>query len=321
MGLFTALPLSEARRLGAEFGLDIAAAEALPAGSVNSNFRLTDAGGIRYFARAYEEQGQKGAEAELRLLAELAAVGVPAPVPLARRAGGHVAELAGKPFAVYPWVDGEVVCQARVTEAHMTAIGAALGRIHAATPLVTPLSGGRFRPEDLRARLARIRAESPAHAADAARIEERLDHYVPRRDASLPSGVIHGDLFRDNTLFERGSTRIASLLDFESASHGCFAFDIMVTLLAWCYGDAFRPELVNAFLAAYASVRPVTAAERDALPVEGAVACLRFATTRITDFAMRTPPGQAPARDYRRFLGRLAAIEGGELAAAFRLLA
>jgi len=317
MGLFTPLSLPEARRLGAEFGLDVAAAEALPAGSVNSNYRLTDTSGTRYFARAYEEQGQKGAEAELRLLIELSDLGVPVPVPRARRDGGHVGELAGKPFAIYPWVDGEVVCQARVSEHHMAAIGTALGRIHAATPRVTPLSGGRFRPEDLRARLARIRAESPEHAADADLIESRLDVYVGRRDAALPSGVIHGDLFRDNTLFERGTTRVASLLDFESASHGCFAFDIMVTLLAWCYGDGFREELVNAFLSAYDGVRPITAEERDALPVEGAIACLRFATTRITDFAMRAPPGQAPGRDYRRFLGRLAAIEAGVLSTAF----
>jgi homoserine kinase type II len=320
MGLFTPLPLSEARRLGAEFGLDVAAVESLSAGSVNSNYRLTDASGTRYFARAYEEQGQKGAEAELRLLIELSSVGVPVPVPRARAEGGHVGELAGKPFAVYPWVDGEVVCQARVTEAHMDAIGTALGRIHAATPRVTPLSGGRFRPEDLRGRLARIRAESPSHAADADLIESRLDVYVPKRDRGLPAGVIHGDLFRDNTLFVRGTTRIASLVDFESASQGCFAFDMMVTLLAWCYGDAFREDLVNAFLSAYSAVRPVTAQERDALPIEGAIACLRFATTRITDFAMRTPPGQTPGRDYRRFLGRLAAIEAGALSAAFGAL-
>jgi homoserine kinase type II len=316
MGLFTALPLSEAQRLGAEFGLDVVSVEALAAGSVNSNYRLVAGDGTRFFARAYEEQGKDGAEAELRLLSELAPAGVPTTVPLARRDGGHVADFAGKPFAVYPWVDGEILCHGRLTPVHLAAVGNALGRLHAATAVVTPLAGGRFRPEDLRVRLDRIRHESPEHVDAANHIEERLDHYVARRDPSLPAGVIHGDLFRDNVLFS--GTSILALIDFESASRGCFAFDVMVTLLAWCYGDAFRMDLVLAMMRAYTSVRPLEAVEREALVVEGAIACLRFATTRITDFSMRTPPGEKPGRDYRRFLGRLEAMEQGVLEPAFQ---
>jgi homoserine kinase type II len=182
---------------------------------------------------------------------------------------------------------------------------------------VTPLSGGRFQPEHIRARLARIRQESPEHARDADSIEARLDRYVAARAATLPSGVIHGDLFRDNVLFH--GEQIAALLDFESASHGRFAYDLMVTLLAWCYGDdAFDLPLVAAMLSGYKRVRPLTAAEREALPVEGAIACLRFATTRISDFSARAEPGKPPLRDYRRFLSRLEAIEAGELTQAFQ---
>jgi hypothetical protein len=57
----------------------------------------------------------------------------------------------------------------------------------------------------------------------------------------------------------------------------------------------------------------MSVAERAALANEGAIAALRFATTRITDFALRAAPGEAPKRDYRRFLARLAELEHGEL--------
>jgi Ser/Thr protein kinase RdoA (MazF antagonist) len=60
-------------------------------------------------------------------------------------------------------------------------------------------------------------------------------------------------------------------------------------------------------------VRPLEDRELDALGVEGAIACLRFATTRITDFAMRAPAGKPPVRDYRRFLARLAELESGAI--------
>jgi homoserine kinase type II len=87
----------------------------------------------------------------------------------------------------------------------------------------------------------------------------------------------------------------------------------MVTIHAWCYGDAFRPELVFAMLSGYHAERPLESAEREALLVEGGLAALRFATTRITDFSMRAAPGTAPGRDYRRFLARLEALEQGML--------
>jgi homoserine kinase type II len=311
MGLFTELSLDEARRLAREYGVEVERLEALPAGSVNSNFRLTDASGARYFARVYEEQGAAGAAAELRLLGELERARVPTVAPSVRKDGAAVSVHRGKPFAMYPWVDGEILCQARVTEDHAWAVGEALARLHLATPTVTPLEGGRFRVDDIRARLDRIEAESPEHRDAALHIRRRLDHYKGKRNAEVPSGVIHGDLFRDNVLFRGG--RIAALVDFESASQGPLAFDLMVTILAWCYGDAFDPALVRALLSAYVKHRPLERAERAALVVEGALACLRFATTRITDFSMRAPPGTPPVRDYRRFLARLEALEQGML--------
>jgi homoserine kinase type II len=311
MGLFTELPLADARSLGAEYGLEVTAVEPLAAGSVNSNFRLVASDGRRYFARIYEEQGKEGAVLELELLRALARSGLPVVAPLSGSAGGGVAEVRGKPFAVYPWVDGDILCQARVEPRHAEAVGRALGGLHLATPSLPALAAGRFRVEDLEQRLDRIERESSEHRDAAALVRAKLRHYAALRDPAAPSGVVHGDLFRDNVLWK--GDRIEALIDFESASRGVFAFDVMVTLLAWCYGDAFRSELVGAFLRGYGSVRPISATEWSLLPIEGAVACLRFATTRITDFSMRAAPGEVPKRDFRRFLRRLEALEAGLL--------
>ena len=38
------------------------------------------------------------------------------------------------------------------------------------------------------------------------------------------------------------------------------------------------------------------------------------ATTRMTDYSLRTAPGATPVRDFRRFLSRLAEVKGGALA-------
>ena len=310
MGLFTHLSLDEARDLGRQFGVDVARVEPLEAGSVNSNYRITDAAGVPYFARVYEEQGQSGAEAEVRLLVELARSGIQTTPPLTH-GGRSVATFRGKPFAMYPWIDGEILCQARVQEQHCERVGAALARIHVASSRVRRLGEGRFRVEDITARLDRIERESREYAPEASEIRRRLDHYSKRRNPDLPKGVIHGDLFRDNVLWRDGE--IAALIDFESASHGPFSFDVAVTVFAWCYGSGFSSRLVRAFLHGYVGVRRLGAEEREGLVVEGALACLRFATTRITDFSMRAEPGKPPLRDFRRFLARLDELEAGAL--------
>src|SRR5580704_9209861 len=116
MALLTPVSLDDARRLGALYGLDVVAARPLLAGSVNTNVALSLAGGGRAFLRVYEEQSVEGADADARLLAHLAARSVETPEPLPLVASGaFVALHAGKPAAVFPWIEGDSLCQARVT--------------------------------------------------------------------------------------------------------------------------------------------------------------------------------------------------------------
>ncbi len=313
MALLTTLPLEAARELAQRYALSLATVEALPLGSVNSNFRFTTADGKVFFARVYEEQAQSGAEFETQLLTALAERGVPVVPPLATLSGQRVCQLAGKPFAIFPWIAGDWLCLSRVTAEHCRALGAALARVHLASQAVSGLTPGRFRPSDMLERLTRV--EEAGHrrlAPDIARIRELYARYLPRRDAALPSGICHGDLFRDNVLWQ--GARLAALLDFESAARGSFVYDLMVTTLAWCFTDALVVPHARALLSGYASERPLTAPERAALEVEGVLGCLRFATSRMTDFELRARDGEAPGRDFRRFITRIEHIERGAFA-------
>jgi len=312
MALLTPVPQETAQRLMLDYGLLLAGIEPMLEGSVNSNFRLIMEDGRHYFGRVYEEQERSGALKELRLLRELHELGLPVAPALPTTKGELVVELSGKPFALYPWVDGDILCQARVTPAVTRAVGEQLARLHLASSRLTPLDDGRFGPDQLLERLSLVEAQGGQVLQQAAAtVREALALYRPRRQSGLPSGVFHGDLFRDNVLWQ--GARIAAFLDFESASQGSFVYDLMVTLLAWCYTDEFEVDLVSELLSAYDEVRPLNASELAALEVEGALACLRFATTRLTDYSLRALPGQPPLRDYRRFLARLEALKAGVL--------
>jgi homoserine kinase type II len=312
MALLTELSLASATALAREFELDLRAVEPLSAGSVNSNFRLTDVAGKIYFARLYEEQDHAGAVREHALVAALDRAGVPVVRALETRAGGSLADFQGQAFAVFPWLNGEILCQRRVTPEACRELGAALARVHLSSSLAPALPEGRFRIPDLRERLKRVEAAGRSSLLPAVRdIHARLNHYQGIRAEGLEQGICHGDLFRDNVLWQ--GSRLLALLDFESACKSNFAYDLMVTVLAWCYGSEFELGLVQTLFDGYRSVRPVPAPEVAALRSEGAIACLRFASTRLTDFSLRVPEGAHPVRDFQRFLARMTAIEGGAL--------
>lgn len=314
MACLTTLTLAEARALAAEYGLNLRSLDALEAGSVNSNFCfLTESGPV--FGRIYEEQGLAGAQAESRLLAELRERGVRVSPPLTRLDGAVIGLAQGKPFGLYPWVAGEWLCHQRLTVAHCRLLGAALAQVHLASPHLSALPAGRFGLPQVRERLEFIQRTAPEYSDAVAFIEAGIGRYEDERDEQLPRGLIHGDLFRDNVLWCQGTEepQIAALLDFESASEGVFTYDLMVCVLSWCFTHHLDFARVHSLLDGYESLRPLSAAERAAMTIEGKAVCLRFATTRITDFALRTPQGQTPKRDFKRFFERYAELDADSM--------
>ena len=185
------------------------ASRGIEAGTVNTSYALELASG-RYFLRLYEEQEMAGAAREADLLAHLAASGVPTPAPIAGTDGAFVRLLEGRPAALFPWIDGDILCQKRVTPAAARIVGEALARIHVAGG---PCGEGRFHPAAIAERCARIQDRPLADD-----LRERVLAVAARRRTDLPTGLLHGDLFRDNVLWK--GTSISALLDFESAHRG-----------------------------------------------------------------------------------------------------
>jgi homoserine kinase type II len=277
----------------------------IQAGTVNTSYALR-LGEKRYFLRIYEEQAEDGARREAALLLHLSRAGVPTPPPLADKNGALTRAIAGKPCALFPWIDGDMLCQRAVQASDAEAVGEALARIHLAGPGGADPGPGRFGPKDLIVRCDRVATSTDEAArAEQDRLREAVRAAAARRDPSLPSGLIHGDLFRDNVLWSAFSRprNIAALLDFESASHGPFAYDVAVTVLSWAYSTELVPSVARGIADGYRRVRDLTEPERAAMHDEAVLAALRFTITRITDEAIRV------GKRWQRFVARREAVE------------
>jgi homoserine kinase type II len=306
LAVYTPLTLADASRVTEAHGLsETTHITPIPAGSVNTNYFVEGAFG-KLFLRIYEEQDESGVAYEWALLDHLSSRSVPLPRRTPGTAPGEV-RVAGKPTALFEVVGGQELCHRLIEAAHLEAVGVALATIHRAGADFAWKKPGRFERRNILERLdVADRAARPELVAPVRKLRATLGELeqAPARD--LPRGVIHGDLFRDNVRFE--GTRIAAVLDWESASDGVFLYDLVVVFLAWCYGDSFELELARALFSSYERVRPLEPAEWEALYDVAREAAVRFSATRITDFHLRGGEGRV-MRDYGRFVARLEEIE------------
>jgi len=310
MAQFRTLSAADVREILAAFGVArYTAHQPIAVGTINTNLRV-DTGDGPLFLRINEGKAEDDVAREAAIVAHAAARGVPTPVPRAARDGRAFALWQGHIVSLFPWVAGRTLARAELTPAHAAAVGAALARLHGASAGFPDRRPGRYEPPEIAARLARIAALArPELAAAVAVLAPELARLETERAADIPTGIIHGDLFVDNVLYDEAGG-LSALIDFEQASWGRLAYDLAVTTLAFAYGrDDFRPELVRALVDGYGGVRSVTDAERAAFGAELRFVACRFAVTRITDVHLKRDAGAAPGKNYQRYLDRLASVK------------
>ncbi|HEX5377513.1 MAG TPA: homoserine kinase [Phenylobacterium sp.] len=258
-------------------------------GVENSNFLLETQAG-RFILTIYE----KRVRAEelpffLNLLTWLADHGYPSAAPVADRQGQVLKTVRGRPAAIVTFLPGLSV--RRPTAAHCREAGEGLARLHLAAQGYPGV-----RANDLGQDAWAPMFERLGPAADAlkpglaATIRSDLERIAARWPSDLPTGIIHADYFPDNVFFSEG--RFAGTIDFYFACIDTFAYDIAVALNAWCFeaDGSFNITSARALVAGYERHRPLSGAERAALPVLAHGAAMRFFLTRLADWGA-TPAG------------------------------
>ncbi|HVK88656.1 MAG TPA: homoserine kinase [Kofleriaceae bacterium] len=321
MGVFTQLDHVALAEIAAAFELGaLQRGRAIAAGTVNTNIELvTDRG--HWFLRVNEGKTEEDVAWEARLVAALAERGVATPAPLVARDGRPYAAHAGKWVSAFPWRAGHHVDAAEVTPPLAEALGAQLAQLHLAG-LSLPEAWRRPSIYDHAHLVERYAGFHASRDPELARAIEVLGEELDAASAAAAirgratTGIIHGDLFRDNVLWADG--RIAALLDFEQASGGSLAYDLAVCINDWCWTGGPRADLYAALLAGYRRVRELAPGDREALPVELRAAAARFTITRITDVYLAGVDN--PEKDFRAFLARCDAWRGPSLGELTSLL-
>ncbi len=302
MAVYTEVSKKEANSLLKTLNLGLATTLKGASGGIeNTNYFVTTPVGD-YVLTLFERLTFEQLPFYLNLMKHLATSGIPVPDPAADSRGRILHTLNNKPAAVVNKLRGQ--SQLNPTAAHCAAVGHMLAHMHAAgqhfneqqpnlrglawwndtVPVVLPY----LTDEQRRLILGELAYQNHIAASSAYR--------------GLPQGAIHADLFRDNVMFE--GDELTGFFDFYFAGTDSLLFDISVCLNDWCVDlptGQHHAERADAFIAAYQSVRPLTANERTLLPALLRAGALRFWLSRLWDFHLPREAAVLQAHDPGHF--------------------
>ncbi len=262
--------------------------EGVEAGVENTTYFVT--AGREWVLQIFEEQGFSEVPFFVELNKRLGDASVPVAIPVPDHSGQRLHTFKDKPAVLFP----KLVGRAPLAPNHRqrAALGTALAQMHLASAQMSDMQRDNHRWQSWwEGNQARVQP----HLSDDG--QQLLAQQVQDTRAwldsapNLPQGIIHGDLFRDNSLFD--GDEIAGIIDFYNACTGYFVFDLAVTLNDWCSNDdgTLDPEAADAMRKAYEAVRPLSVDELAAWDIVIQTAALRFWMLRLVALARRAEGG------------------------------
>ncbi len=256
-------------------------------------YKLSLADGTFACLRLFERTESNG---PLTIAARLAQSGLPTCPPIEDLNGHIQAPLNGKAAALFPWIDGISVAQPKLEQIY--SIGVFMGRM-----VQESLPNQDWYRDDPRGwdwfneTASKLMSVLPLDQRN--ELEVEIDTQVAfwkQNEMLIPHGAIHGDLFRNNVLFDQ-TGKLAAVLDWGfSASNRPLAYDLAIVANDWCLQDGtskLDTARLDALLRGRESIMSMTEAEKAAWPMALRLAAMRFYLSRALDFHFpRDPDGK-----------------------------
>jgi homoserine kinase type II len=195
--------------------------------------------------------------------------------------GYMVTSFQGKPVLVKPYITGQM--RRDLDENMVRQVGSALARLH-------KIPSPEFLPGQHAYGLETFptvmeRGIDPGYENWLA---QRYDILLQTIPTELPRGLIHGDVFFDNVLFE-GET-FKALIDFEDACHYLNVFDLGMASVGLCTKDSkVSLSKIRSLVNGYQQVRVLEPKEKEFLQLYVEYAAIATSSWRFWKYNIVTP--------------------------------
>jgi len=287
MSVYTALTTSDFEAILADYSLGkLKSFTGIAAGIENSNFFIDMQSGERFVLTIFERLGEQELPYFMRLMKHLATHGLKSPDVLVRKDDSLIFNIqtddGTKQGCIVSCLTGKTL--EYLNESQLRSSGEALATLHLAG---TEFKEHRENPTGfawLEENIQQMQTDvEKIYGADAlSLLNDELAFQKTQQSSGLPTGVIHGDLFCDNILFE--GNEVSGVIDFYYAHDAAYVMDVAIAINAQAIVlGADDEKRMAAFLAGYESKRKLTNDEKDALNGLLRLGALRFWVSRLFD--------------------------------------
>jgi len=281
MSVYTELSQTDFEAILSDYNLGaIHGFEGIAAGIENSNFFVdTDSG--RYVLTIFERMADDELPYFMRLMKHLSHHGLSCPDVMVRHGGELIFDVVGKKGCIVSCLSGKTLDELSVKQ--LRSSGRALAQLHQAGSSFSEARSNPTGPDWLDDTIDSMMTDvQEKYGEGAAQLLYDEMNFQREQTFELPTGVIHGDLFVDNILFDGDD--VSGIIDFYYAHDAAYAMDIAISLNAQAVELGKEDNLrMQAFLEGYESLRPLSEAEKRALPVLLRLGALRFWVSRLFD--------------------------------------
>lgn len=236
-------------------------------GIENSNYFVTlEQDGVltEYVLTLFEELGFDDLPFFNQLSTHLYQHGLPVATARQTLDGMTSTIFCGKATLLFPRLPGNSMTE--VTPAHCTSLGQAVAEIH---DTVKSIGLKRDSPISLnwwKSRQTKLAGYFDTQERDLLAAVIRIYEKLWSVPDSLPTGIIHGDLFRDNVLFQ--GEKLTGIIDFYNAGEDYYLLDLAIAVNDWCSqpDGSLDPERQRALVRGYQSQREIGQQEMQVWP-------------------------------------------------------
>ena len=279
MAIYTKLSGNEIREILGRYELNVISYEPIEQGAGNSNYLLNTNHG-EYILTVFEIEPILVARMS-KILLLLEKHEFPAP-RLKRMANGEVlTKYHEKSVLVKPFITGYV--ETEIDDGNAKQVGTALGKLHE-IPVPDYLTDKHSYVEITYPKFM----EQEINQNYKTWVEQRYRYIMEKIPSQLPVGLVHGDLFYDNVLFEDGNFK--AILDFEDVRRIFKIYDLGMAIVGICTEETnLVINRVRAFVEGYQEIRLLEEEEKDSLQLCIEWAAILTSMWRFWKYNIDTP--------------------------------